>query len=272
MLIDLLMQCHDHHLLLCPLAGSWQGWSQFSFLWARGCNVTYISKSFHYDGWVKCEESLYLILKISCTITGCCTLRWKERPERPLAHIKEFKSNSADANQKLLVNVMNMLAVSSLQLFPFALEQRVNVSVNLTSLMSHLTKERPCLQGPQIIRNSSQFQHVCLWETWALQFHHLPVPLSKLCSMKASGVLYWLHLHVAFVKYRFASIVLYIWIRNVKNVVELLWKRVLQSWYRKIKINTNLERGRSKKHLVQKVRTDKDCVWWLLQWEGPSLG
>lgn len=49
------------------------------------------------------------------------------------------------------MNIMNMLSVNSLQLFPFALEQRVNVSVNLTSPMSHLTKESPCLQGPRII-------------------------------------------------------------------------------------------------------------------------
>lgn len=46
------------------------------------------------------------------------------------------------------MNTMNMLSVNSLQLSSFALEQRVNVSVNLTSLMSHLTKEKPCLQVP----------------------------------------------------------------------------------------------------------------------------
>lgn len=54
--------------------------------------------------------------------------------------------------------------VISLQLFPFALEQRVNVSVNLTSLMSYLTKERPCLRGPRIISFQSILTFVLLME------------------------------------------------------------------------------------------------------------
>lgn len=139
-LIDPLTQRRSQGLEPIPAASGREG------------TVTEHPPILHDERRSECEKSVDFILHYGKKAHRCHRHTLNSDQVLVLAQSNKQRANLlCNMFKPSLVNITNRLSVDSLQSFPLALEQRVNVQVNLTAPQSHLTKARPCLREPRRI-------------------------------------------------------------------------------------------------------------------------